>query len=307
MTRRGWWLFLSVAVLWGLPYLFIRVAVQADVAPVVVVWLRTAGAALVLLPLALHRRSMRGLVARWRVVIALTVVQITAPFLLITYGEQYIASSLAGLLVAAEPMFVVLLITGLSYARRQGTRDQDSGDRVRGGQVIGLAVGLGGVVALLGLDVGGPGTSLPGAGLVLAAALLYAAGALLIRRVSTDTDPTGVVTAILAVNTVLLTPVAFPLLPDRLPPAPVTASLAVLAVWCTAAAFISYFALIAEVGPARATVVFYTTPVVTVAAGVLVLAEPLTVGTIPGLLLIVAGSWLATRMRGPRPRGDLGR
>ena len=312
MTRRGWSLFGTVAVLWGLPYLFIRVAVQADVDPVVVVWLRTGGAALVLLPLALHRRALRGLAARWRVVVALTLVQITAPFLLITYGEQQIPSSLAGLLVAAEPMFVVLLIAGLGYARRRGSRhqdagDQDAGDPVRGGQVVGLVVGLGGVVALLGLDVRGPGTSLVGAGLVLMAALLYAAGALLIRRVSTGTDPTGVITAILAVNTVLLAPVASPRLPERLPPVPVTASLAVLAVLCTAAAFMSYFALIAEVGPARATVVFYVTPVVTVAAGVLVLAEPLTAGTVPGLLLIVAGSWLATRVRAPRHRGDVAR
>ena len=322
MTRRGWSLFGTVAVLWGLPYLFIRVAVQADVDPVVVVWLRTGGAALVLLPLALHRRALRGLAARWRGVVALTLVQITAPFLLITYGEQQIPSSLAGLLVAAEPMFVVLLIAGLGYARRRGSRhqdagdqdagdpdagDQDAGDPVRGGQVVGLVVGLGGVVALLGLDVRGPGTSLVGAGLVLMAALLYAAGALLIRRVSTGTDPTGVITAILAVNTVLLAPVASPRLPERLPPVPVTASLAVLAVLCTAAAFMSYFALIAEVGPARATVVFYVTPVVTVAAGVLVLAEPLTAGTVPGLLLIVAGSWLATRVRAPRHRGDVAR
>lgn len=96
MTRRGWWLFAVVALLWGLPYLFIRVTVQAGVAPVAVVWLRTGGAALVLLPLALHRGALRGLVARWRVVLALTLVQVTAPFLLITIGEQYVSSSMAG-------------------------------------------------------------------------------------------------------------------------------------------------------------------------------------------------------------------
>ena len=299
MTRRGWWLFVAVAVLWGLPYLFIRLAVQAEVAPVVVVWLRTGGAALLLLPLALQRGAMRGLARRWRALLALTIVQVTAPFLLITYGEQYISSSLAGLLVASEPMFVVLLITTLSYIGHH----QDAWDRIRARQVLGLVIGFGGVLALLGLDIGRSSDSLLGAALVLTAALLYAVGALLIRHVSTDTEPTGVIAAIMVVNTVLLTPVALTRLPDRLPPAPATASLVALAVLCTAAAFTTYFALIAEVGPASATIVFYATPVVTVAAGVLVLAEPITAGTVPGLLLIVAGSWLATRVTKPRTRG----
>lgn len=116
MTRRGWWLFVVVALLWGLPYLFIRVAVQADVAPVVVVWLRTGGAALVLLPLALRRRALHGLAGHWRLVLALTLVQVTAPFLLIAVAEQDVSSSLAGLLVAAEPLLVVVLTAVLHLA-----------------------------------------------------------------------------------------------------------------------------------------------------------------------------------------------
>lgn len=303
MSRRGWWLFAAVAVLWGLPYLFIRVAVQADIAPVVVVWLRTGGAALVLLPLALHRGALRGLTARWRSLLALTLVQVTAPFLLITYGEQHVSSSLAGLLVAAEPLLVVLLVAALARARRDHRPAQDhvagpAGDRVDGPRAAGLVLGVLGVAALLGVDVdvdvGGPGPQLLGAALVLLAALLYAVAALLVRRLTSDADPVGVITVILTANTVLLTPAALPALPDRVPDAPVTTSLAALALLCTAAAFVAYFALIAEAGPARATVVFYATPVVTVAAGALVLDEPLTAGTLLGLLLIVAGSWLAT-------------
>lgn len=306
MTRRGWWLFAAVAVLWGLPYLFIRVAVQAEIAPVVVVWLRTGGAALVLLPLALHRGALRGLTARWRSILVLTLVQVTAPFMLITYGEQHVSSSLAGLLVAAEPLFVVLLVAALVRARRDRRPAQDHvggpvGDRVDGPRAIGLVLGMLGVAALLGVDVGGAGPQLLGAAFVLLAALSYAAGALLIRRLISDTNPVGVITAVLAANTVLLTPAALPALPERVPSATVVASLAALALLCTAAAFVAYFALIVEAGPARGTVVFYATPVVTVAAGALVLDEPLTAGTLLGLFLIVAGSWLATSGL-PRPR-----
>lgn len=293
-------MFAAVAVLWGLPYLFIRVVVAAEVDPVVVVWLRTGGATLVLLPLALLRGALRGLIRRWRAMLALAAVQITAPFLLITYSERRISSGLAGLLVAAEPLFVVLLLAVLNRVLRH----QEPGERIDVRRILGLVVGLGGVLALFGVDVGGQ-SSVLGAALVLLAALLYAGGALLIRRVSSGTSPTGVITAILAVNSVVLTPVALPRLPDRLPSASVTTSLVALAVLCTAAAFVAYFGLIAEVGPARATVVFYVTPIVTVAAGALVLAEPVTAGTILGLLLIVAGSWLATRARDDRPGARL--
>jgi drug/metabolite transporter (DMT)-like permease len=287
VTRRGWWLFAVVALLWGLPYLFIRVAVQADVAPVVVVWLRTGGAAVVLLPLALRRVALRGLAHRWRVLVALTAVQVSLPFLLITYGEQHVSSSLAGLLVAAEPLFVVLLLAVL------GDR-QPEAERLSRQRLVGLVVGLGGVVVLLGVDVGGLGAQLFGAALVLLAALFYAGGALMIRHVTATSDAAGVLTAILALNTVVLTPAALAALPPRIPEVAITASLAALALVCTAAAFVAYFALIAEAGAARATVVFYVTPAVTVIAGAAVLDEPLTTATLLGLLLIVTGCWRAT-------------
>lgn len=289
MTRRGWWLFAAVALLWGLSYLFIRVAVQAEVPPVVVVWARTGVAAVVLVPVALHRGALRGLTRRWRGVAVLTLTQVTVPFLLITYGEQHVSSSLAGLLVATEPILVVLLVAGLGLL----VRDR-AGEPIGAGRVVGLVVGLGGVAALLGVDVGGSGPQLLGAGLVLLAAASYAVAALLIRRVTGDGDPVGVIAVILAINTVVLTPAALPALPGQVPDLPATASIAALGVLCTAAAFMAYFALVAEVGPSRGTVVFFVTPVVTVAAGALVLDEAVTAATLLGLLLIVAGSRLAT-------------
>lgn len=292
VTRRGWSLFGVVALLWGLPYLFIRVAVQADVDPVAVVWLRTSGAALVLLPLAIRRRALRSVLQRWPTVLVLTLVQVTGPFLVITIGEQSISSSLAGLLVAAEPLLVVVIVVVTALVR---PGKDTARERITTLRLIGLVVGFAGVAALLGIDAGS-GQRL-GAALVLMAALLYATGALLIRRVTEGqdgADPVGVTAAILAINTVLLTPFALRRLPDQVPAPTVTASLFALALLCTAAAFVSYFALIAEVGPARGTVVFYAAPVVTVTAGAVVLHEPLTSTTLLGLAFIVAGSWFAT-------------
>lgn len=284
MTRRAWWLFAAVAVLWGLPYLFIRIAVDAGIDPVAVVWLRTAGATLILLPVAVVRGSLRPLLLRWPWVLALTAVQVTAPFLLITYSEQRITSSLAGLLVAAEPLFVAVLALGFSRADRPDAR-----------RVVGLMVGLTGVMALLGLDLGSlGGDGLTGAALVLLAALLYAIAALLVPRIAADGDPVGAIVAVLAVNSIVLAPVAVPTLPHRMPTAQVTAALLALALFCTAAAFLAYFTLIGEAGPGRATVVFYVTPVVSVAAGVTFLDERITTGMLLGIVLITAGTWAAT-------------
>lgn len=289
MTRRGWWLFALVALINGVSYLFIRVAVQADVPPVVVVWLRTGVAAVVMLPVALHRGAMHGLARRWRGIAVLTLTQVTAPFLLITVGEQHITSSLAGLLVATEPILVVLLVAGL------GLLGRPSGDRIDAARAVGLAIGLGGVATLLGVDVGGFGPQLFGAGLVLLAAASYAVASLMIRRVAGDGDPVGVIAVILAVNTAVLTPAALPALPSQVPDASAVASIAALGVLCTAGAFMAYFALLAEVGPSRGAVVFFVTPVVTVAAAAVLLDEAVTVATLLGLVLIIAGSRLATR------------
>jgi len=293
MTRRGWSLFFVVALLWGLPYLFIRVAVQADIDPVVVVWLRTAGGAVVLLPLAVRRHFLRSVLPRWPIILALTLVQVTGPFLLITIGEQSISSSLAGLIVAAEPLIVVVIVVVVS---RLAPGKRASEERITPLRVAGLVIGFAGVAALLGVDAAS-GQRL-GAALVLLAASLYAVGALLIRRITggpDGVDPVGVITTILAINTILLTPFALGRLPKQAPAPTVTASLLALALLCTAAAFVAYFALIGDVGPARATVVFYLTPVVTITAGAIVLHEPLTPTTLLGLALIITGCWFATR------------
>jgi drug/metabolite transporter (DMT)-like permease len=283
MTRRGWLLFAAMSVFWGIPYLFIKIAVR-ELDPGVVVFARVAIAAAVLLPVAIRRNALRQVRARWLAVAALACVQLAAPFLLISYGEQHIASSLTSLLIAAEPILVALLALRL-----------DPGERVNGLRLVGLLVGLLGVLVLLGLDVGGDGQRLLGAALVLLATACYAASALLIRRPAVAALPSlGVVTVECLSVSVLLLPLAVTRLPARPPDLEVLASLLVLGLICTALAYLAFFALLAEVGASRGTVFTYVNPAVSVLLGVILLGEPLNAAIVAGFLLIIAGSWLST-------------
>ena len=283
MSGKGWLLFGVMSVLWGVPYLFIRVAVH-EVDPVVVTWARVGIAALFLLPIALHRRVLRQLRGRWAAIALLALVQIVAPFTLIAVAEQYVSSSLASLLIAADPLLVALLAFWL-----------DRSERVTGARMIGLLVGITGVGLLLGFDVGGNAGMLLGCGLVLLAAAGYATGALLLKRPTYASLPSlGVVTAECAIATLVVAPVAVFRLPSQVPSPQVLGSLAALGLLCTALAWLAFFALIAEVGASRGTVFTYVNPAVAVLLGVLLLNEPVTAWTAAGFLLIVLGSWLST-------------
>ncbi len=283
MTRKGWLLFISMSVIWGIPYLFIKIAVQ-ELDPSVVVFARVGIAAAILLPVAVHRRVLRPLRERWLVVAALACVQIAGPFLLISFGEQHITSSLTSLLIAADPLLVVL------FALRF-----DPSERANGLRLTGLLVGMVGVVVLLGLDVGGDEQRLLGAVLVLLAAAGYAASALLIKRPTIAALPTlGVVTIMCISATIVLLPLAVTRLPNKIPDLQVIVSLLVLGSICTALAYLLFFALVAEVGASRGTVITYVNPAVAVLLGVTLLGEPLDAAIIVGFLLIIVGSWLST-------------
>jgi drug/metabolite transporter (DMT)-like permease len=295
MTRKGWLLFIAMSVFWGIPYLFIKIAVR-ELDPSVVVVARVGIAAVVLLPLAIQRGVMRQLRKRRVAIAALACVQIAGPFLLISYGEQHIASSLTSLLIAADPILVALL--ALRF---------DPGERVSGLRLVGLLIGMGGVVTLLGLDVGGDGQRLLGAALVLLAAVGYATSALLMRRPVIAALPSlGVVAFECVIATLVLLPLALTRLPARLPSLEVIVCLLVLGLICTALAYLAFFALVAEVGASRGTVITYVNPAVSVFLGVTLLAEPLNAAIIAGFLLIVLGSWLSTGgllwAAGRRPR-----
>src|SRR6266436_1499412 len=290
MTRKGWMLFIAMSVFWGIPYLFIKIAVR-ELDPTVVVFARVGIAAAILLPVAANRRVLRQLRERWYVVAALACVQIVGPFLLISFGEQHIASSLTSLLIAADPLLVALL--ALRF---------DPGERVTGLRMVGLLIGMGGVVTLLGLDVGGDEQRLLGAALVLLAAAGYAASALLIKRPAIAALPSlGVVAVECATATIVVLPLALTRLPSKVPDLEVVASLLVLGLICTALAYLIFFALVAEVGASRGTVITYVNPAVSVLLGVTLLGEPLNAAIIVGFLLIIVGCWLSTGGALPPP------
>ena len=283
MTPRAWVLFAASSVIWGVPYLFIKIAVDAGVPPGFVAWARVAIGAALLLPVALRRGALRGLRGRSGAIAAYAACEIAAPFVLIAVGERYISSSLAAILVASMPLLVALLEVRLSPA-----------DRPTGLRLLGLIIGFGGVVALLGVDVAGRPDELFGAALVLLATVGYAIAPIIVSRRLADLDPLGPVAASLIGSTVALLPAAIATPPPALPGPAALGALAVLGAVCTALGLVVFFELIAAAGPSRASIITYVNPVVAVAAGVAALGERVGATSLAGLLLILAGSWLST-------------
>lgn len=291
MSPRGWALFWSLAVIWGIPYLLIRVAVD-ELSPAVVVFGRCVIGALVLLPFALRGSGVRRVLARWPIVLVYAAVEVAGPWYLLSDAEQHITSSLAGLLVATVPIIGAVIAFVI--------RLDDRLDLVR---ATGLLLGFGGVVALVGLDVGTHVPLWPTLQ-VLLVALGYAIGPMIVTRYLSDLPPVEVNLVVLSVCALGYAPFALATWPDSRPSAQAIGSVVALGVVCTAVAFVLLFALIGEVGPTRATVITYINPAVAIIAGVLLLDEPLTAGILVGFPLVLAGAFLATRRRsGPVPRG----
>jgi drug/metabolite transporter (DMT)-like permease len=294
VSTRAWTLFAAVSVIWGMPYLFIKVAVD-EISPSLVAWSRLTIAAVVLLPLAWKLGALRGLAARWRTLTVFAAVEMAIPWPLLGFGEVHVSSSLAAILIAAVPLFVALIATRFDHSERPTPT-----------RLVGMLIGLAGVVALVGIDIGGQGDQLLGALAILVVAFLYAIGPMIVKRRLSDVDPLGPVAASLGIAALLVTPFAAVSLPDSAPSADTIASVLVLGLLCSALAFLFFFRLIAEVGPGRATVITYINPVVALALGVAVLDESVTTGVAVGLLLILAGSWLSTDGRVPPGLAALG-
>jgi drug/metabolite transporter (DMT)-like permease len=286
MSKRGWILFIALGVIWGMPYLLIRVAVES-IDPLVVAFGRTLIGALLLLPVALYRNSLAPAFRRWRAVLAFTLVEMSGPWLLLGHAETRLNSSTTGLLIAIVPLIAAVIVTKLGH------------DRLDGRRITGLVIGFAGVAILVGLDI--HFSDFAAVGAIALVSLGYATGPIIIDRKLADVPPLGVVTASLILAAVLYAPFAPLLWPSHATWAAV-GSVAGLGILCTATAFILFFALIAEVGPARATVITYINPVVAIILGVALLNEPLTLGMAIGFPLVIVGSILGTARTGTRPQ-----
>ncbi|HYH91616.1 MAG TPA: EamA family transporter [Candidatus Saccharimonadales bacterium] len=281
MSRRALVLFALMSVIWGIPYLFIRIAVE-EITPATLVLGRTAIAAAILLPIALLRTDLRPVLARWRWVVAFAAIEIAIPWVALGSAEQHISSSLAGLLIAGVPLVgaAIALLTG-------------GADRFGPASLLGMLIGLAGVVAIVGSDFGATDpTALLQIGVVVVG---YALGpAILARRL--DGLPTvGVMAVSLTLVAIVFAPIGASQWPATTPSAEALIAVVVLATVCTAAAFILFGALIDAVGPVRSTVITYINPAVAAVLGVLVLDETFTVPMAIGFVLVIAGSVLATR------------
>lgn len=289
VPRRAALLFLALGVAWGIPYLLIKVAVD-EISPAELVLARTGLAALILLPIAIAKGAVRPLLPYWHWMLFFAAIEIAGPWVLLGSAETQLPSSTTGLLIAAVPL------AGLAIAFATG-----HAERLAPIAWLGLALGIIGVVALVGLDVAG--SDLGAVGEVGLVVIGYAAGPAILSRPLKGLPGIGIMATALTITALAYIPIVLiadgP--PGPLPSGKVVWSVITLAVVCTAAAFMLLFALVNEVGPVRATTITYLNPAVAVVAGALVLDEPVTVWTVVGFVLVVTGSFLVNRRGRPGP------
>lgn len=286
MSRRGWFLFILTGLLWGVPYLFIKVAVDPDngFSPAAVVCLRTAIGAAILIPWALHQKSLGSALRGIKYVAPYALLEMIGPWILIGTAEQKISSGLAGLLVSSVPIFSTLIA---SYY----------GDKTvwQPRRLIGIVIGFLGVFLLVGIE-SFTGSSDPISILMtLAAALGYAFAVIYITRKMPGVSGVAINGIAMAMTAVFYSPALFLLWPDRAVSANAIYALIALGIFSTGIAFAVFFTVMAEIGPTRASLVTYMNTAFAVVLGVLILSEPLTVGIIVGLPLVLIGSYLASR------------
>jgi drug/metabolite transporter (DMT)-like permease len=253
-----------------------------------VAWARITLAAAVLVPIAWHRGVLQPVFAHKRAIIAFAIAELAIPFSLIAMAEQWIGSSLAGILIATVPLTVIVIGPLFGIRERPGAR-----------RLIGLAIGFLGVVAILGLDTGHGPMLWAGVAGVLVAVVGYAVGPLIVERYLADVDELGALAGSLVVAMIVLLPLAIATAPSRMPSALSLGSVIVLGLVCTALGLLLYFYLISAAGAARASVVAYINPAVAALFGVFMLDEPFGLGTAAGMAMILLGSWLATHK--PQP------
>lgn len=287
MTRRGLILFASLGIIWGIPYLFIKIAI-AELTPEFLVLARTALAAALLLPIAARHRAIMPVIRRWKPLLAFTLFEIVLSWYFINAAEQTLPSSTVGLLLASIPL--VAMVVAFVMGRR---------DRLTAVNGVGVVLGMLGVAAIVGLDVGG--SDIVAVGQLAIAVVGYAIGPAILARHMSDLPGVGVIAVALGISALVYVPIVALTggWPTAVPSGLTIVSVVVLAVLCSAVAFLLMFALVAEVGPIRMSAITYVNPAVAVVAGALFLGEQITIWTLVGFVTILVGCALVTR---PDPR-----
>lgn len=283
---RIWGAFALVALVWGTPYLLIKVAIEDGMPPVLIAFFRVAVAAAILLALAAPRGRLRGLGSRWPAVLAFAVIEIAIPFPLLALGETRVSSSLAAILMASIPLIVALFGFWFEPAERVDRRG-----------LLGLLVGFSGVVAIVGPDLGAASGQLLGMLAVLGAAVGFSLGPIVLRRWLEGLDTIGLMAVSMAIATLVLAAPAAASLPAADPGTAAYGSVLALGLICTALSFVLLMFLVRAVGAGRALLVTYFNPAIAVLLGVLILDERPGPALLGGLALILLGSWVASGRR----------
>jgi drug/metabolite transporter (DMT)-like permease len=287
LSARAWLAFVTLGITWGIPYFFIELAVR-ELSPFDVAWGRITLAALILLPIAWRRGALGTLVTHKAAVVAFAVVEFAIPFSAISMGERWIPSSVTAILIATVPLTIALISRFFGVHERLGA--------VR---LIGLAVGLAGVVALVGFGTLSGARAWAGVACVLIATVGYSVGPLIIQRHLHSVDSIGPVAGSLSIASLLLLLPAMLSLPHHMPSLVALSSVALLGLVCTALSMLVMFYLVKNAGAARASIITYINPAVATLLGVALLDERLGVGGAIGFGMILLGSWLSTRRSAP--------
>ncbi len=283
MTRQAWLLFAAMSVIWGIPYLMIKVAVT-ELSPAAVAGSRTLLAAVILLPLAAHQKALRPALALWKWVVAFGLLEMAGPWLLLGHAETRVSSGFAGLMLATVPLVGVLI------ARLRGEPGALAPVRLRG-----LALGIVGVVGLVGIDSFTGSVDALSVVELLLVAVGYAAAPVVANTVLAEVPAMGVIALSVALVAVIYLPWTVAGYAGGGISTEVISAVLVLGLVCTALAFVLFFRLIALAGPVRATVITFINPAVAIGLGILILGEPLTLGMLLGFPLVVLGAYWATR------------
>lgn len=283
MSRRSWIYFAIVGFLWGIPYLLIKIAVL-DIPPALIVAGRTLIGALILIPIAIHKKSFLGAIRGIKYVLPYAFLEMVGPWILITNAETKLNSGLAGLLVATVPIFATI------FTSMRGDHSVWQAKRI-----FGLIIGFIGIIALVGIETI-TGRSNPTAiGMVILAAILYAYAVLMVVSNLPEVDGVAINGLAMAITCIFYIPIAIATWPDHPVSTKSISALIALGIFSTAIAFMLFFSVIVEIGAARGSLTTYVNTAVAVVLGIIILNEPLTVGILVGLPLVLLGSYLASR------------
>jgi drug/metabolite transporter (DMT)-like permease len=286
MSRRGWFLFIFVGFLWGVPYLFIKVAVDPEngFSPAIVVCLRTAIGAAILLPLAIKQKQLMPAIRGIKYVAPYALLEMIGPWILIGTAEQKISSGLAGLLIASVPIWATI------FASMRG--DKTVWQRKR---LFGIVIGFVGLIAIVGIE------SIKGSSdpisilMVLVAAIGYSYAVMMVQDALPHVSGIAINAVAMAITAIFYLPWAFFQWPEHEISDEANGAVLGLGVLSTGIAFVAFFSLAAIIGVARGSLVTYLNTAFAVVLGVIILDEPLTTGMLLGLPLVLIGSYFASR------------